>query len=121
MLRDWALDTLLRTERPGTIGHMIGGFLYDEPALGLEENEINEGIRIFCFLTRRRRLRLAMGKHSPGASSVWTDPVSSTPVGAPMPAGTPMPTLSPVMTGSRTPPRMTVENPLRWSTWRHSP
>ena len=51
MDRDWALDMLLRTERPGTIGHMIGGFLYDEPALNLEENEINEGIRIFCFLT----------------------------------------------------------------------
>ena len=52
MDRDWALDILLWTERSGTIGHMVGGFLYDEPALGLEENEINEGIRIFCFLTR---------------------------------------------------------------------
>ena len=52
MHRDWALDILLWTERPGTIGHMVGGFLYDEPALGLEENEINEGIRALCFLTR---------------------------------------------------------------------
>ena len=43
-------------------GHMIGGFLYDEPALGLEENEINEGIRIFCFLTRSAEATAGYGE-----------------------------------------------------------
>ena len=62
MLRDWALDILLRTERPGTIGHMIGGFLYDEPALGLEANEINEGIRSRCFLTRATKATAGYGE-----------------------------------------------------------
>ena len=62
MLRDWALDILLRTERPGTIGHMIGGFLYDEPALGLEANEINEGIRSLCFLTRATKATAGYGE-----------------------------------------------------------
>ena len=62
MHRDWALDILLWTERPGTIGHMVGGFLYDEPALGLEENEINEGIRALCFLTRATKATAGYGE-----------------------------------------------------------
>ena len=62
MDRDWALDILLRTERPGTIGHMVGGFLYDEPALNLEENELNEGIRSLCFLTRATKATAGYGE-----------------------------------------------------------
>ena len=82
MLRDWALDILLRTERPGTIGHMVGGFLYDEPALGLEANEINEGIRSLCFLTRATKATAGYGEALATRFSVWTEPVSSTSVGA---------------------------------------
>ena len=62
MDRDWALDIFLWTERPGTIGHMIGGFLYDEPAQGLEENVINEGIRALCFLTRATKVTAGYGE-----------------------------------------------------------
>ena len=62
MLGDWALDILLQTERPGTIGHMIGRFLYHEPALGLEANEIIEGIRSLCFLTRATKATAGYGE-----------------------------------------------------------
>ena len=62
MDRDWALDMLLRTERPGTIGHMIGGFLYDEPPLNLTLNEANEGIRSLCFLTRATKATAGYGE-----------------------------------------------------------
>ena len=62
MLGDWALDILLRTERPGTIGHMIGRFLYHEPALGLKANEIIEGIRSLCFLTRAMKATAGYGE-----------------------------------------------------------
>ena len=62
MLRDWALDILLRTERPGTIGHMIGGFLYDEPALGFTREMGHEALRILCFLTRATKATAGYGE-----------------------------------------------------------
>ena len=62
MLGDWALDILLQTERPGTIGHMIGRFLYHEPTLGLEANEIIEGIRSLCFLTQAMKATAGYGE-----------------------------------------------------------
>ena len=62
MLGDWALDILLRTDCPGTIGHMIGRFLYHEPALGLKANEIIEGIRSLCFLTRAMKATAGYGE-----------------------------------------------------------
>ena len=41
---------------------MVGGFLYDEPALNLEENDINEGIRSLCFLTRATKATAGYGE-----------------------------------------------------------
>ena len=41
---------------------MIGGFLYDEPAPGLEEIESNEGIRALCFLTRATKATAGYGE-----------------------------------------------------------
>ena len=49
MIRDWAHDVFLQTERIGSIGHLIGEFLAVEPT---EAVPTPAGLRSLCCLTR---------------------------------------------------------------------